>query len=133
MGVSGRSLLMYMAPNGGKVDEIPESEIPFRHRMMGTLYNIQYVVSWRNDSADGECEESLRVFRRLYKHMTPYVSKNPRAASLNFRDLDLGMNNNATTYSRGRVSGKHCFKSNFKRLAQIKVEVDPDNLFRETN
>ncbi|KAM0945785.1 putative tetrahydroberberine oxidase [Dioscorea sansibarensis] len=91
---------MYMAPNGGKMDEIP-----FPHRMMGNMYNIQYVVPWRNDSAE-ECEESLRVFRRLYKHMTPYVSKNPRAAFLNFRDLDLGMNNNATTYSRGRVSGK---------------------------
>ncbi|XP_039120999.1 berberine bridge enzyme-like 23 [Dioscorea cayenensis subsp. rotundata] len=128
VGVSGRSLLMYMAPYGGKMDEIPESETPFPHRK-GSLYNIQYLVAWRNGSAN-ESDESLRVIRRLYKHMRPYVSKNPRAAYVNFRDLDLGMNKDAISYSGAKVWGKHYFKSNFKRLALVKGQVDSENFFR---
>ena len=58
--------------------------------------------------------------------MTPFVSKNPRGAFFNYRDLDLGsINCNA----KGRVYGVKYFKDNFNRLVQIKTKVDPDNFF----
>lgn len=32
------------------------------------------------------------MIRRLYDYMTLYVSKNPRLAYMNYRDLDIGKN-----------------------------------------
>lgn len=75
-------------PFGGKMDETPESGVPFPHRS-GNLYNIQYMISWQDGSASARYVESMR---RLYKNMTPYVSKSPRASYVNYRDLDLGVN-----------------------------------------
>jgi len=63
--------------------------------------------------------------------MTPYVSKSPRAAYYNYRDLDLGSNkHDNTSYSEASVWGIKYFKGNFKRLAQIKTKFDPRNFFR---
>ncbi|GMN19847.1 hypothetical protein TIFTF001_042935 [Ficus carica] len=64
--------------------------------------------------------------------MTPYVSKNPRGAYLNYRDLDLGRNNNKGTVSYAQAStwGRSYFKDNFDRLVHVKTEVDPTNFFK---
>ncbi|KAH6793178.1 FAD-binding Berberine family protein [Perilla frutescens var. hirtella] len=63
--------------------------------------------------------------------MAPYVSKNPREAYLNYRDLDIGTTDNGkNSYSEGKVYGVKYFKSNFDRLVKIKTAVDPDNVFR---
>ena len=63
--------------------------------------------------------------------MKPYVSKYHRAAYLNYRDLDLGINKKGnTSYSEARVWGGKYFNGNFKRLAQVKSKVDPNNFFR---
>ena len=62
--------------------------------------------------------------------MTPYVSKSPRASYFNYKDLDLGQNkHHNTSYSEASVWGKKYFKGNFRRLAQIKTEFDPENFF----
>ena len=67
----------------------------------------------------------------LYEYMKPYVSKFPRAAYLNYRDLDLGTNKESNvSYLEARVWGLKYFKGNFKRLAQVKGKVDPKKLFR---
>ena len=56
---------------------------------------------------------------------------NPRAAYLNYRDLDLGTNKESNvSYLEARVWGLKYFKGNFKRLAQVKSKVDPKNFFR---
>ncbi|KAH7651455.1 Tetrahydroberberine oxidase protein [Dioscorea alata] len=111
-------------PYGGRMAEIPESQIPFPHRK-GILFSILYLVGWHNES-----EKSLNWISNLYNQMTPYVSKNPRGAYLNYRDIDLGRNaGRNTSYSMAEVWGDKYYKSNFKRLAIVKGEVDPENFF----
>ncbi|KAJ4702881.1 cannabidiolic acid synthase-like [Melia azedarach] len=117
-----------LVPYGGKMSEISESEIPFPHRA-GDIYMIEQVVFW--DEAGSETSQRHKNWiRRLYKYLTPYVSKNPRAAYVNYRDLDIGTNNKGyTSYKQASIWGKKYFKNNFDRLVQVKTIVDPDNFF----
>ncbi|KAG1348030.1 putative Berberine bridge enzyme-like 22 [Cocos nucifera] len=72
----------------------------------------------------------LKWMRKLYRFMTPYVSKNPRAAYLNCKDLDLGRNDGGkTSYAKASVWGRKYFLNNFERLARVKARVDPGNYF----
>lgn len=120
--------MLIMDPYGGRMDEISESEIPFPHRA-GNLYNIQYAVSWDDEGIVG-AETHIDWLRRMYQNMSPYVSHNPRAAYINYRDLDLGRNDdNNTSYAQAARWGLKYFKNNFRRLAIVKGEVDPDNFF----
>ncbi|KAH7651459.1 Tetrahydroberberine oxidase protein [Dioscorea alata] len=105
---------IYFEPYGGKMAEIPEFQTPFPHRK-GSLFNILYLLAWADES---EAEKNFNWVRNLYNQMTPYVSKNPRRAYANYRDLDLGMNEGRnTSYSMAEV------------LALVKGQVDPDNFF----
>lgn len=115
-------------PYGGKMSDISESEIPFPHRK-GTRFKLQYLTGW----FDGEKSEAKHMnwIRSLYDYMTPYVSKYPRGAYVNYKDLDLGMNNGGdTSVAQASSWGVKYFKGNFKRLVKVKTEVDPDNFFR---
>ncbi|KAJ6950860.1 berberine bridge enzyme-like protein 26 [Populus alba x Populus x berolinensis] len=105
-------------PYGGKMWEIPATERPFPHRA-GNLCGQE------------EANYYIDLTRQLYSYMTPFVSKNPRQAFLNYRDLDLGINHNGKeSYLEGRVYGIKYFEKNFKRLVKIKTKVDPGNFFR---
>ena len=123
-------LTMIMDPFGGRMSDISPSATPFPHRR-GVLYNIQYFMAWSGAEARAT-QEHLDWMRGLYSFMTPYVSKNPRAAYYNYKDLDLGRNSDGGTvsYERARVWGEKYFKGNFKRLALVKGKVDPGNFFR---
>ncbi|WOL09107.1 hypothetical protein Cni_G17860 [Canna indica] len=119
---------LYMDPCGGKMSEILESEVPYPHRK-GNIFFVQYLSTWE-DSGIGVENEHLKWTGRVFDFMAPYVSSNPRAAYVNYRDLDLGKNKGiSTTYSEARVWGEKYFKGNFKRLAIVKGEVDPENFF----
>ena len=69
------------------------------------------------------------MIRELYDFMTPYVSKSPRRAYLNYRDLDIGVAHNFA-YEEGKVYGETYFVDNFDRLVRVKSKVDADNFFR---
>ncbi|OVA12252.1 FAD linked oxidase [Macleaya cordata] len=120
---------MTFNPYGGRMNEILESEIPFPHRE-GSIFQIQYLTIWRGEGVEAS-KKSISWIRELYRYMAPYVSKSPRAAFINYRDLDLGQSKNGTaTYVQGSAWGSKYFKSNYERLVQVKSKVDPENFFR---
>ncbi|XP_017234446.2 berberine bridge enzyme-like 26 [Daucus carota subsp. sativus] len=122
------SPFMIWTPYGGKMSQISESEIPFPHRK-GNRFMIQYITGWFTDDKDVEAKH-IGWMRNLYSYMERYVSRSPRAAYVNYRDLDLGMNKDrSTSFLEASSWGTKYFKSNFERLASIKSKVDPDNFF----
>ncbi|CAI0545659.1 unnamed protein product [Linum tenue] len=108
---------LILASYGGKMSEIPESSIPFPHRA-GNIYQVEEVAFWVEDGVEA-ADGYLNWLRGLYEYMTPYVSKNPREAYANYRDLDIG-----------RSWGSSYYKNNFDRLVRVKTAVDPANFFR---
>ncbi|XP_059288795.1 tetrahydroberberine oxidase-like [Lycium ferocissimum] len=125
--VGKNSAQLQFSPYGGKMSDISESETPFPHRA-GNIFMIHYGVNWEKMESS---KKHLTWIRNLYRYMARYVSKSPRAAYFNYRDLDLGMNNKGnTSYAQARIWGVKYFKNNFDRLVQVKTKVDPANFFR---
>ncbi|GLJ36350.1 hypothetical protein SUGI_0729690 [Cryptomeria japonica] len=101
----------------------PSNATPFPHRA-GTLFNIHYNISWSESCED---DYYLKWMRDLYQYMEPYVSHSPRAAYINFLDLDLGTSHDSV--EEARVWGEKYFGANFDRLVDAKTQVDPANNF----
>jgi hypothetical protein len=118
---------LILEPHGGRMAKIAGDDTPYPHRS-GILYNIQYVEFW--SGANGTTPNWANA---LYGFMAPFVTKNPRAAYANYRDLDFGVNRvvgGVSTYESGKVWGERYFGGNFRRLAIIKRKVDPTDYFR---
>ncbi|ESW31011.1 hypothetical protein PHAVU_002G201300 [Phaseolus vulgaris] len=79
---------LQLAPYGGRMYEISESEIPFSHRSR-YIFHIHYNTKWQEEG-DEIAQKNMNFVRRMYKYMEPYVSNSPRAACMNYRDLDIG-------------------------------------------
>ncbi|XP_074344298.1 berberine bridge enzyme-like 21 [Apium graveolens] len=116
-------------PYGGKMSEIAATALPFPHRA-GNIYKIQYSITWHESGLVAE-NNYLNQLRSLHEFMTPYVSKSPRGAYLNYRDVEIGTTDNGkNSYSEGKVYGECYFGPNFDRLVKVKTAVDPENFFR---
>ncbi|GAY33869.1 hypothetical protein CUMW_008440 [Citrus unshiu] len=123
----GETAFMLLVPYGGKMSEISESETPYPHRA-GNIYQILYAVTWGEDETS---QSHIDWIRRLYSHRTPYVSENPREAYINYRDLDIGTNNQGhTSIKQASIWGNKYFKKYFKRLVHVKTMVDPYDFFK---
>ncbi|KAL6642990.1 hypothetical protein ACP70R_021171 [Stipagrostis hirtigluma subsp. patula] len=124
--------VLVMEPHGGYIGTIPAGATPYSHRS-GVLYNIQYVATW-SDGGGGGDSAAARWVNDLYSFMEPYVTRSPREAYVNYRDLDLGENevvNDVSTFESGKVWGEKYFgAANFERLAKVKAAVDPTDYFR---
>ncbi|GJS75179.1 berberine/berberine-like protein [Tanacetum coccineum] len=125
-----RSQTLTFNPLGGRLNEISEFAKPYPHRA-GNLAMIQYQMYW-DDSRTEAANQYIESTRLMHEHMTPYVSKNPRQAVFNYRDLDLGVNHNRkNSYEEGKVYGlKYWNEVNFNKLMMVKSRVDPGNFFR---
>ncbi|CAL2252398.1 unnamed protein product [Prunus armeniaca] len=120
---------MQWNPYGGRMSEIPESETPFPHRA-GNIFAIQYWLFWVEQGAD-TTNKYIDLSSKLYQGMTPFVSKSPREAFQNYRDLDIGANlDNQTGFETAKVYGSKYFKGNFNKLVLVKTVMDRQNFFR---
>ncbi|XVF12467.1 hypothetical protein REPUB_Repub08aG0121100 [Reevesia pubescens] len=120
---------MMMVAFGGKMDAIPETELPYPHRA-GNLFQASYLVGWTAEE-NAESQKYISWIRRLYSYMATYASKSPREAYYNYRDLDIGTNNNGyTSYAQASIWGRKYYKNNFNRLVNVKTMVDPENFFK---
>lgn len=117
------NITLQFNPYGGQMGKIPETATPFPHRK-GTLFKIQYLALWTDDSQEFT-DRNLRGMKEMYDFMAPYVSKNPREAFLNYRDIDIGTNAN-----KSLAFALDYFKENVPRLLKVKAAVDPTNFFR---
>ncbi|KAK3121074.1 hypothetical protein QOZ80_8BG0645640 [Eleusine coracana subsp. coracana] len=130
-----------MDPYGGAMDRVGSADLPFPHRK-GNIHGVQYMIEW---TAEDEEEEYMEWLRRFYDFMGPYVSNSPRAAYINYMDLDLGTNNWSSSWiddggdgdsspnpevEAARVWGERYFLGNYDRLVRAKTLIDPDNVFR---
>ncbi|KAL0927173.1 hypothetical protein M5K25_001336 [Dendrobium thyrsiflorum] len=124
--------MLEISPFGGRMDEISETDTPFPHRK-GTLYDLLCLLTWKEEEGkEEETKRYMKWMKRYYEFMSPYVSREPRGAYLNGRDLQLGINGEGnTSYMKASEWGLRYFKGNFRRLAQVKTKVDPGNLFRD--
>ncbi|EEC83421.1 hypothetical protein OsI_28887 [Oryza sativa Indica Group] len=136
-------------PYGGAMAREGSGDTPFPHRA-GNLYSVQYGVTWEagddgggggggdGGGGGGGGEARMAWLRALYAYMAPHVSKNPRAAYVNYVDLDLGTNalagnvsSPSSSVSRARSTWGSAYFSpaNFDRLVGAKTLIDRSNVF----
>ncbi|KAL3503809.1 hypothetical protein ACH5RR_033650 [Cinchona calisaya] len=134
-------------PYGGFMERTASDYIAFPHRECN-LFSIQYMVEWtQKDDNEESSNGYIEWIRGFYSSMSPYVSSAPRAAYINYMDLDLGVMDNDTTQllmlntdsteaqsaaavERARVWGEKYFLSNYDRLVRAKTLIDPLDVFR---
>ncbi|XAR58056.1 hypothetical protein NMG60_11026412, partial [Bertholletia excelsa] len=124
-----------MDPYGGAMHNISSESIAFPHRK-GNQFAIQYLVVWKEEDK-GKINKYMEWIRGFYSSMTNYVSTGPRAAYINYMDLDLGemgvLGNDVVVPDEveiARVWGEKYFLQNYDRLVRAKTIIDPNNVFR---
>jgi FAD/FMN-containing dehydrogenase len=104
--VEGNIVVLY--PFGGAIAAVDPAATAFVHRQ--ALFNLQYQAYW-DDPADEQA--NVAWVRDLRTAMLPYTT----GTYVNFVDADIA--DWATAY----------YGSNLARLARVKAEYDPDDVF----
>ncbi|KAE8694261.1 FAD-binding Berberine family protein [Hibiscus syriacus] len=126
--VATSTVILFFA-YGGIMNRISEDATPFPHRA-GNLFKICYNTGWQAED-NINSQRYLEWARTTYDYMSPFVSKSPREAYLNYRDLEIGSNNiDYTDYDQATIWGRKYFKHNFDRLVHVKTQIDPHNFFK---
>lgn len=125
-----RRVWMQWNPWGGRMGEIPSDATAFVHRG-GNLFMIEHFMNWYRPGDELE-DKFLAIARSFKEAMAPYVSKNPREAFFNYRDVDIGITTPGynATYEGAKVYGEKYFKGNYLRLVKTKARFDRTNFFR---
>ncbi|KAK1296333.1 Reticuline oxidase [Acorus calamus] len=125
---------LILDPYGGLMSRIESDAIPFPHRD-GNIYAVQYLIEWRRED-DWRSDEYMKWLRLFYEYMRPFVSAGPRAAYVNYLDLDLGTtgstgggDRSTDSMAEARRFGERYFLGNYDRLVRAKTAIDPDNVF----
>lgn len=125
---------LILDPYGGIMENISSNSLPFPHRD-GNIYSIQHLVEWKEED-NWRSKELMKWLGGLYDSMVGLVSKGPRAAYVNYLDLDLGVidwsnrsNVSENDVEMAREWGEKYFLGNFDRLVKAKTEIDPNNVF----
>lgn len=123
-------------PYGGYMEKTSSDAIAFPHRK-GNIFSIEYTITWDEmDDKSGKSKKYINWIRRFYEAMAPFVSSNPRAAYVNYMDLDLGQvmdfgsTGRASSVDMARAWGEKYFLENYDRLVLAKTIIDPHNVFR---
>ncbi|KAJ6980426.1 berberine bridge enzyme-like 17 [Populus alba x Populus x berolinensis] len=129
MMIKAEPMWMQWNPIGGRMSEIPDTATPFPHRA-GYLFKLQYSINWSEEGTEAT-DRYISLIREMHDAMAPYVTKFPREAFQNYRDLDIGSSpSNRTNFEEAKEYGLKYFKGNFLRLVKVKGMVDPDNFFK---
>ncbi|KAL1539115.1 cinnamyl-alcohol dehydrogenase [Salvia divinorum] len=120
-------------PYGGAMNKISSESIAFPHRK-GNIFTIQYLVEW-DETENGRSQDYIAWIRGFYNAMAPFVSSEPRAAYVNYMDLDLGFEGSTElevgdAVEVARTWGEKYFLKNYDRLVRAKTKIDPLNVFR---
>ena len=123
---------LILDPYGGVMDRIGSDAIAFPHRK-GNIFAIQHLVEWGEED-DWKSKWYVEWLRGFYDHVGPFVSKGPRAAYVNYLDLDLGSVGSIDTkeinaVAEARIWGERYFLGNYDRLVRAKTMIDPNNVF----
>lgn len=118
---------LILDPYGGAMSRINGGDLPFPHRD-GNLYGIQYLIEWTAED-EGKGQEYIEWLREFYEFTRGLVSKGPRAAYVNYLDLDLGVNYWDLNGDNARVYGEKYYLGNYDRLVKAKTAIDPNNVF----
>ncbi|KAE8677786.1 hypothetical protein F3Y22_tig00111498pilonHSYRG00026 [Hibiscus syriacus] len=124
-----------MDPYGATMSNISSNSIAFPHRR-GNLYTIQYLVEWHRED-NNRSNEYIEWIRGFHEAMSDHVSCGPRAAYVNYIDLDLGVMElidtnvpSVDTVEVARIWGEKYFLNNYDRLVKAKTLIDPNNIFK---
>ncbi|RVW31817.1 Reticuline oxidase [Vitis vinifera] len=100
-------------PYGGEMEKISSDALPFSSQKRQPVLNS--------------------VYGGLGRRQHCYEQQGPRAAYVNYMDLDLGQMNSSISSNdpveAARDWGEKYFLNNYDRLVKVKTCIDPDNVF----
>ncbi|KAJ6980425.1 berberine bridge enzyme-like 17 [Populus alba x Populus x berolinensis] len=109
---------------------VPKEALERIWKRAGYLFKLQYSINWSEEGTEAT-DRYISLIREMHDAMAPYVTKFPREAFQNYRDLDIGSSpSNRTNFEEAKEYGLKYFKGNFLRLVKVKGMVDPDNFFK---